>query len=339
MSSFSAVPGTRKLALVAGASRGLGLLLARELGDRGYRVVICARDARELAEAQRLLAAHGHQVQTRVCDVSDNDAVTAMVQGIEDGLGPIDVLVTVAGIIQVGPVESLAREHFEQAVSIMLWGPVNLALAVAGPMRRRGSGSIATVTSIGGVVSVPLPKTTATAKFGAVGFSQGLRAELGGSGVSVTTIVPGLMRTGSHLNAMFAGNQKAEYGWFSVGASFPLVSMDAECAARRMVDRVLAGKAMVVLTPLAKIGMRIHGLAPATTIALLGLAGRFLPAAPAGERATITGSEAHERLGPNTRRIMAGITQLGRRAARRFNQTGPTAPGRRTPTRNPDDQS
>lgn len=310
----------RKLALVAGASRGLGLLLAHELGEAGYRLVICARDANELETARQQLASRGYEAFTHVCDVADNDAVTSMVEYIETEYGPIDVLITVAGIIQVGPLASLERSHFEQAVDIMLWGPVNLALAVAEPMRRRGQGHIATVTSIGGMVSVPHLLPYGTAKFGAVGFSQGLRAEMSGTGVSVTTIVPGLMRTGSHLRAKFTGNQAAEYSWFSVGASSPLVSIGAERAARQIVRGVLAGRATVVLTPLAKLAIRLHGLAPGTTANLLGLAGRLLPAAPGEPRETVEGHQARARLRPRTARIMDAITVLGRRAALRFNE-------------------
>lgn len=322
MDPSPAAPKVRKLALVAGASRGLGLLLARELGDRGYRLVICARDADELEVATQQLESRGHQVHAQVCDVSDNEAVRQLVRGIEDELGPIDVLIAVAGIIQVGPLESLTREHFEEAVGTMLWGPINLALAVVGPMRRRGHGAIGTVTSIGGVVSVPHLLPYSTAKFGATGFSEGLRAELSGSGISVTTIVPGLMRTGSHLNALFTGNQAAEYGWFSVSASLPVLSMDAERAARRMVDGVLRGRAMVVLTPLAKIGMRIHGLAPTTTSACLAAVARLLPGAPSGHRATLKGNQARSRLGSTATRVLDRVTRLGQRAAERFNETG-----------------
>lgn len=312
----------QKIALVAGASRGLGLLVARELGLRGHRLVICARDGNELATAAQQLRSAGCEVHPWVCDVGDNAAVVDMVNGIEEELGPIDVLFTVAGIIQVGPLTELDHGHFEQALSTMLWGPINLALAVVEPMRRRGRGHIATVTSIGGMVSVPHLLPYSTAKFGAVGFSQGLRSELSGSGVKVTTIVPGLMRTGSHLKALFTGRQGAEYSWFAVGASTPVVSMDAERAARRMVQGVLAGRGMVVLTPLAKIGIRVHGVAPALTAGLLGRVGRLLPGPAQGESATVEGTQARLRMGPAGRRVNDLLTVLGRRAARRLNQTG-----------------
>lgn len=309
------------IAVVAGGSRGLGLLIARELADRGHRLVVCARDATELEEAAGDLRGRGAQVATEVCDVSDNAAVTTMVSRVEARLGPIEVLVVVAGVIQVGPLESLERSHFEQAVGTMLWGPVNCALAVAPRMRDRGRGRIATITSIGGFVSVPHLLPYSTAKFGAVGFTQGLRAELAGTGVTVTTVAPGLMRTGSHLRATFTGDHAAEYAWFAAGASLPLVSMDAERAAAKIVDGVLRGRPLVVLTPLAKVGVRVAGVAPATTMRLMDLMARLLPSAPPeGTTGTVEGREAEQRLGAGAARLMRGVTVLGERAARRFNE-------------------
>lgn len=312
-----------KIALVAGASRGLGLLVAHELGARGYQLVICARDGETLDAAAQQLRDAGYEVHPRICDVGDNSAVVELVESIEDQLGPIEVLITVAGIIQVGPLAELNHGHFEQAVSTMLWGPVNLALAVVEPMRRRGRGHIATVTSLGGMVSVPHLLPYSTAKFGAVGFSQGLRSELSGSGVCVTTIVPGLMRTGSHLRALFTGQQSAEYAWFALGASTPLVSVNAERAARRMVQAVLAGRGMVVLTPLAKVGIPVHGVAPNATAALLGWVGRLLPGPDTGDRATIEGVQARRRMRPGRRRVHDWLTRRGRRAASRNNEIKP----------------
>ena len=308
------------VALVVGASRGLGLLVARELGERGHRVVICARDDAELSEAAAVLRQSGIDVTTKVCDVTDRDAVHAMVDQVEDEVGPLHTVVTVAGIIHVGPLDSVTEADFTEAVDIMLWGPVHVALAVLPYLRERGTGHIGTVTSIGGMVSVPHLLPYSTAKFGAVGFSQGLSAELAGTGVTATTIVPGLMRTGGHLHALFSGQQTQEYAWFATSGSLPLVSMDAERAATKMVDAVLAGKPTVILSPLAKIGARVHGLAPATTVRLMSVASRLLPSAPVtgDPTATVPGSVADRRADSP---LLERLIILGQRAAKRFNET------------------
>ncbi len=167
------------------------------------------------------------------------------------------------------------------------------------------------------MVSPPHLLPYATAKFAAVGFSDGLAASLSGTGVTATTIVPGLMRTGSHERADFTGDPEAEYAWFGPAASLPLVSMDAERAAARIVSAVLAGRPMVVLTPLAWIGIRVRGLVPGTTTRVMGLANRLLPDAPAGGGTSAEGREAARRLDSG---VVRALTTLGRRAARRNNE-------------------
>ncbi len=304
------------LALVAGGSRGLGLLIARELLRRGHRVALCARDRSQVDAAVEQLSPEG-PVTGHVCDVGDRDQVQALVADLEAGVGPVEVLVSVAGVIQVGPAASMTLEHFDEAVGTMLMGPVQLAWAVLPGMRERRRGRIATITSIGGVVAPPHLLPYATAKFGAVGFSEGLTAELAGTGISVTTVVPGLMRTGGHEMARIVGDQSAEYAWFAPASSLPLLAMDAERAARRIVEGVLSGRTRVTLTPLAQVASRVHGLAPGTTTKVLRVATRLLPSAPepaAGE--TVLGHVAARRLGS---KVVGALTVLGSSAARRFN--------------------
>ena len=314
----STTDATRPVAVVLGGSRGLGLLIARELLDRDHRVVVAARDEAELHRAAQELRAEG-DVLTRVCDVRDRDSVGSLVGYVEREVGPIEVLVTVAGIIQVGPARAMALDSFEEAIATMTWGPIHAALTALPAMQRRGHGRIGTVTSIGGMVSPPHLLPYATAKFGAVGFSDGLAAAVSGTGVTATTVVPGLMRTGSHQQASFAGDAPKEYAWFAPAASMPLLSVDAERAAHRIVDGILAGKPMVVLTPLAWLGIRVRGLAPGTTTRVLGLLGRLLPERPQrGSRRQVPGQEAARRLASP---VVNRLTVLGDRAAKRTNES------------------
>ena len=274
--------GSSPIALVLGGSRGLGLLIARELGAHGHRLVLCARHPAELDQAAADLRDHGYLVHTEVCDVADAAQVDALVARTERDDGPIEVLVCVAGVIQVGPLRALGREHFREAIDVMLWGPVNAALAVVPAMRSRGRGRIAVITSIGGLISAPHLLPYSTAKFGAVGFTRGLRSELAGSGVSVTTVAPGLMRTGSYLRAEFVGDHPREYAWFASAASLPVLSMDAERAAARIVRAVLDGRSDLTLTPLAWVAPRVAALFPRFTAGLLEATTRMLPSAAPG---------------------------------------------------------
>ena len=301
------------VALVVGASRGLGLLIAADLIQRGYRVAIAARDQDELGAAIDRLGPLAHPY---VCDVRDHDQVVALVGAVEDELGPIEVSVHVAGIIQVGPVADLTLAQFDDAIATMLKGPIEVAWAVLPGMRHRGRGRIGTVASVGGMVAPPHLLPYATAKFGVVGFSDGLAAELAGTGVTATTIVPGLMRTGSHLQAEFFGDAAREYAWFAPAASLPLLSMDAERAARRIVAAVLAGKPFLSTTPLTWLAIRFRGLAPATTTRLMKVVARLLPSAT-GASGTVQGATARNDLASP---LVDTLTTLGDAAAHRNNE-------------------
>jgi NAD(P)-dependent dehydrogenase (short-subunit alcohol dehydrogenase family) len=208
----TAVELNGKVVLITGSSRGLGLAMAQEFAKRGCKLVICARDERELQVATEELARAGATVLGVPCDLGDRQQVERMIEQATLKFGGIDVLVNNAGIITVGPLESQTLEDFEDAMRVMFWGTVYPTLAVLPQMIARRSGSIANITSIGGKVSVPHLLPYSCAKFAAVAFSEGLRAELGRFGLKVTTVVPGLMRTGSHVNAYFKGNNQAEYG-------------------------------------------------------------------------------------------------------------------------------
>jgi NAD(P)-dependent dehydrogenase (short-subunit alcohol dehydrogenase family) len=195
----------------------------------------------------------------------------------------------------------------------MFWGVVHPTLAALPLLGRAGPGRVLIVTSLGGKVPAPhlLPYTAA--KHAAVGFAEGLRVEAGRYGVTVTTAVPGLMRTGSTGNAMFGGDPKAEHRWFAVADSLPLLSIDAEVAARRLVDAALRGTPEVILTPAAKIAARVHGIAPNLTLRLLAVGERLLPggAAPATKPGHAVGAD---------RPWLRLLTTTSRRAARSLHQ-------------------
>src|SRR5205085_5737710 len=138
-----------------------------------------------------------------------------------------------AGIIGVGPIQTMTLADFEEAMKINFWSAVYTIEAVLRDMIRRGSGRIVNITSIGGKISVPHLLPYCASKFALVGLSEGLHAELTQQGIVVTTVCPGMMRTGSPRNAEFKGRHRAEYAWFSIGGSLPLISIDSHVAAKR----------------------------------------------------------------------------------------------------------
>jgi NAD(P)-dependent dehydrogenase (short-subunit alcohol dehydrogenase family) len=187
-----------KCVLVTGGSRGLGLVLAREFADEGARVAICARDPRELERAQRDLAARGAEVFAFPCDVTDRAQVAELIEVVTRRFGRIDVLVNNAGVIQVGPLEVMTLEDFEQAMNVHFWGPLYTTLAVLPQMRARRDGRIVNVSSIGGKVAVPHLVPYSASKFALAGLSDGLRAELAKDNVMVTTVQARAGRVDNH---------------------------------------------------------------------------------------------------------------------------------------------
>jgi short-subunit dehydrogenase len=304
----------KSVAVVTGASRGLGFLLAAELADRGHDLVVCARSEEGLARAATDLQRRGAQVVTVPTDVSVEADARRVVDIARERFGRLDVLVTNAGVIQVGPAAAMRTQDFVDAMGVMFWGVVHPTLAALPLMRERGGGKILVITSIGGKIPAPhlLPYTAA--KHAAVGFAEGLRVEAGRHGVTVTTAVPGLMRTGSPQNALFTGDREAEHRWFTAADSLPLLSIDAERAAAKLVAAALRGKPEVVLTPAAKLATRLHGLAPSTTLRLIAVVNRLLPADDT-RRPLMPGSAAER-----PARWFEALTALTRRAARRLHQ-------------------
>lgn len=309
-----------RVALVTGGSRGLGLLLGRELADQGCRIVICARDEQELERARMELSGRGADVLAVPCDVADPQQIQHLVEAATAAFGSVDLVFNNAGIIQVGPLESTARDDFAHALAVNFWGTLNVILAVLPQMRARRSGRIVNITSIGGKVAVPHLLPYDCAKFAAVGLSEGLRSELARDGIEVTTIVPGLMRTGSPVNALFKGQAAREYTWFSIGDALPLISVSARRAARRIVRAARRGEAEVTISSAARVLRVSQGLFPGLVADALALGNRALPSADAAvAQEQVRGMQLATALSPSP------ITVLMNRAARTNNQLGGSA--------------
>ena len=288
-----------KVVLITGGSRGLGLVLARQLAHEGARIVICSRTTRQLERAYDELRALNAEVLAFTCDITDRTAVASLVGQVLREWGRIDVLINNAGIIRVGPVETMDLADFEVAMNVHFWAPLYLIQAVLPGMKARREGRIVNVSSIGGRISVPHLVPYSASKFAQVGLSEGLRSELAKDGIVVTTVSPGLMRTGSPRNAEFKGQHRAEYAWFTLGDSLPLASMSANRAAAQIIEACRAGRSALTLSLPAQMADMIHGIFPGLTADFLGFINRLLPAAGGIGHAVARGEDSESWIAPS----------------------------------------
>ena len=300
--------------LITGGSRGLGLVLARHICAGGGNVALIARDPEELARAKADLAPHGSVVLTIECDLLDAEQIRLAVRRIIDRFGKIDILINNAGIIEVGPLEHMTPEDFERAMRLHFWAPFELILQIVPEMRIWGGGRIVNISSIGGKVAVPHLAPYSASKFALTGFSDAIRAELARDNIYVTTVAPGMMRTGSHVNAKFKGKHDREFAWFAASAGAPVISMSADRAARKILAACRRSQPSLTLTFAARVQVVANALFPNLTGYAMKIVNRFLPGA---------GNESgnQSRAGSQLRRLTPEwMTRLADRATKQNNE-------------------
>lgn len=307
-----------KVVVITGGSRGLGLAMACEFGRCGSRVAICARDPHELEQAARKISRTAREAASFVCDITDREQVTSLVRQVVERFGRIDILINNAGEIRVAPFDSLDRPDYEVAMAAMFWGPVDMTIAALPQMRRQGAGVIVNIASVGGRVAVPRLLPYCCAKFALTGFSQGISAELAREHIHVLTVMPGLMRTGSYLQAQFKGEAEHEFTWFGLAANMPGLSAPASYAARRIRRAVERGRHTLVLTWPAKMLIRMEALLPELMAHFMSGVNDYVLPHPSAERRLVTGKVLNE----NFKGVFRLFTTLGRSAASELNQSG-----------------
>ena len=293
-----------KVVAITGGSRGLGLAIARRLRAEGAHLALLARDPEELERARRdLLTIHAGaipnaEVFSVPCDLTHPEEIQQAIGSVAQRFGALDVMVNVAGIIQVGPLQNMTPADFERTMATNFWGAFHASWAALPHLRVSKGARIVNVASIGGRIAVPHLAPYSASKFALVGLSNALTVELARENIRVTTVCPGLMRTGSHVNAETKGRHAEEFDWFSTANSFPLDSVSAESAARQIVEACRAGKAFLsfpLSTRAAEIALAV---CPNLTLGALALANRWLlpkPGQGASADQNRTGRESRSR--------------------------------------------
>ena len=283
-----------QVAVITGGSRGLGFALAQQFGRAGMRLVLAARNGKELEEARRSLVEFG-DVQDEAdvllvpCDLTDAGQATELIETTVRTFGRIDLLINNAGIIEVGPFENQPAAAYDRAMQTNFFAALHTIRAAVPYMLDAADETmpgIVNIASVGGKIPVPHLLPYVASKFALTGLSEGLHIELRQKGVRVTTVCPGLMRTGGEEHAHFAGQVKKEERWFRLSAKTPILAASVGHAAKRIYIAVQAGRAEITITPQAWLAARIVGLAPETSQILASFANEYLlpdPAIPAQE--------------------------------------------------------
>jgi short-subunit dehydrogenase len=268
---------------ITGGSRGLGFVVARILAEQGARLTLVGRHQSSLDAAEVVLRDLAAEVLTIACDIRNRDEASSAVQRAVDYHGGVDVLVNNAGVIQVGPFDLMTLDDFEAAMAIHAWAPLYLIRAVLPHMRARGGGRIVNISSIGGKIAVPHLTPYTVSKFALAGLSDAVRAELAADGIKVTSVFPGLMRTGSHVNANFKGDHEKEFALFSLMDALPVFSINARRAGRQIVEACRNGRAELIITTQAKAAVLFGALFPGLLAAAMKLTSSLLPTASTPE--------------------------------------------------------
>jgi short-subunit dehydrogenase len=266
-----------KVVVITGSTRGLGIVMARKLAEQKARLVICARDEKELYEAEMELREKGAEVLAVKCDVSDLEQVRSMVDQTMERYGQVDVLINNAGNIVVSPYENNTIEDFDQLMKVHFYGPLNTVMAFTPYMRRQQEGRIVNISSIGGKYSVPHLLPYSASKFALTGLSEGMYAALKKDNIKVTTVIPWLMRTGSPRNVDVKGQYELEYKLFKTADSLPLLTQSAEGAAQKILKACQRGDVELILSLQGKLVNFIHGIFPGLAIKTGALINDRLP--------------------------------------------------------------
>jgi short-subunit dehydrogenase len=186
---------TRPVALITGASRGIGAATARELARRGYALALAARSSGPLEALAAELTLNGAPALPIPTDLRSVDELQRLARLALRHFGRIDALIHNAGVGGSGPIARLPDRAAETTLDTNLLAPIELTRALLPAMLERRHGAIVFVASVAGHIGLPASATYSASKFGLRGFAHGLRREVAHRGVSVTIVSPGFIRT------------------------------------------------------------------------------------------------------------------------------------------------
>jgi 3-oxoacyl-[acyl-carrier protein] reductase len=206
-----------KVALVTGASQGIGESIAKALAAAGAHVVVAARREDKAAAVAQAIAASGGSAEALRLDVADPASVTAAFKAVVEKHGKLDVLVNNAGITDDGLILRMSKDSWDKVIATDLTGVFLCAQEAARTMlKKRVAGRIVNITSVVGLMGNPGQTNYAAAKAGVIGFTKALAREIGSRGVTVNAVAPGYVET-SMTDVLNEDQRKALVGQIVLG--------------------------------------------------------------------------------------------------------------------------
>lgn len=241
--------------LITGASQGIGKATALLFANKGYDLVLAARQPDRLAAVGQEIQALGRQALTVPTDVKDPQQVKALVDKALAQYGAIDVLINNAGIYLSGPVETFSLDDWHQAIDTNLWGYIHTIHALLPHFIARGTGTIVNLSSIGGKVPAPYLVPYCTSKFAVTGLTEAMHSELKPKGIHVCGIYPNVIASSLMERAIFRGKDaddaQARRQQLQQVVSVPIVEKPEDVAkaiweaVKHQRDEIMVGSASV----------------------------------------------------------------------------------------------
>ncbi len=305
-----------RVVAITGGSRGLGLNLARQLATQGAKIALIARDEAELQRAKAEILALGAECLIVKADLGVQSEAERAIDSIAAHFGHLDALINSIGVMQIGPLEHMTQADFESAMKVNFWAGMWCARAAIPHLQKTGNGRIANIVSFGGQIAAPHMAPYAASKFAMKGFSDALRNEVAKDGILVTTVCPGPIRSGSHVQIRFKGQQAKEYRMLKTAVGVPFGAIEVDSAARLIIDAMKKGVPQLTFPFPIQLAVAGYTAFPNLAGAMVAFATRFAPAPTdeSGDKA-FAGHDLQDEVPPSR------LTQLADRAVAANNES------------------
>ena len=244
------------IVIVTGGASGIGRALCEALATRGASVVVADMDGDGARKVSESIAVSGGSATAATVDVSQADAVNALVLNTVERYGRLDFMFNNAGIAVGGATDELEESHWQRVIDVNLWGVVNGVTAAYRVMREQRSGHIVNTASMAGVIPLPLIAPYAATKHAVVGLSLGLRPEAAEFGVRVSVVCPGIVQTNIYQAAEMVNADRS-----AVLNQIPVTPMSVHKAAEIILRGVARNRSVIIFPFMARLiwwAYRLH---------------------------------------------------------------------------------